>query len=88
MTISRHISFKDKDRTVPAHMTLRANCTQGLPAAIGSFACLFAVNTGIEMYVAVGLIFVLFGCDAWSVSLREEHRVRANREVTGLEKTA
>jgi hypothetical protein len=41
------------------------------------------------MYVAVGLIFILFGCDTWSVSLREEHRVRANMErVMGLEKTA
>ena len=41
------------------------------------------------MYMAVGLIFVLFWCDTWSVSLRDEHRVRANMErVTGLEKTA
>jgi len=42
-----------------------------------------------RVYMAVGLIFVLFGCGAWSFSLREEHRLSANMErVMGLEKTA
>ena len=30
----------------------------------------------IKIYRAVVLPFVLYGCDTWSVTLREEHRLR------------
>ena len=29
-----------------------------------------------QMYVAVFLPFVLYGCETWSLTLREEHRLR------------
>ena len=58
-------------------------------------------NIKIKIYRTVILPVVLYGCEAWSLTLREEHRLRVfeNRvlrkifgpkrdEVTGVEKTA
>jgi hypothetical protein len=33
-------------------------------------------NTKIKIYRTVILPFVLYGCETWSVTLREEHRLR------------
>jgi hypothetical protein len=33
-------------------------------------------NTQIEIYRTVILPLVLYGCETWSVTLREEHRLR------------
>jgi hypothetical protein len=33
-------------------------------------------NTKIKIYKTVILPFVLYGCETWSVTLREEHRLR------------
>jgi hypothetical protein len=58
-------------------------------------------NVNIRIYKAIILPVVLYGCEIWSLTLREEHRLRVfeNRvlrrifgprrdEVTGVEKTA
>jgi hypothetical protein len=57
-------------------------------------------NTKIKIYRTTILPVVLYGCETWSLTLREEHRLRVfeNRvlrrvfgpkrdEVTGVEKT-
>jgi hypothetical protein len=59
---------------------------------------LLSKNTKIKIYRTIILPVVLYGCETWSVTLREEHRVFENRvlrrifgpkrdEVTGVEKT-
>jgi hypothetical protein len=35
-----------------------------------------SINTKIEMYRTVILPVVLYGCETWSLTLREEHRLR------------
>jgi hypothetical protein len=65
-----------------------------------SFRSLLSKNTKIKINRTVILPVVLYGCETWSLTLREEHRLRVfenrvlrrifgpNRdEVTGVEKT-
>jgi hypothetical protein len=40
------------------------------------FSCLISKNTKIEIYETVMLPVVLYGCETWSLTLREEHRLR------------
>jgi hypothetical protein len=42
---------------------------------------LLSKNTKIEIYRTIILPVVLYGCETWSLTLREEHRLRvfANR---------
>jgi hypothetical protein len=62
---------------------------------------LLSKNLTIKIYRSIILPMVLYGCETWSLTLREEHRLRVfeNRvlrrvfgpkrdEVTGLEKAA
>jgi hypothetical protein len=37
---------------------------------------LLSKNTEIEIYRSIDLLVVLYGCETWSVTLREEHRLR------------
>jgi hypothetical protein len=39
--------------------------------------CLISKNLKIEIYKTVILPVVLYGCKTWSLTLREEHRLRA-----------
>jgi hypothetical protein len=34
-------------------------------------------NVKVKIYKAIILSFVLYGCETWSLTLREEHRLRA-----------
>jgi hypothetical protein len=47
---------------------------------------LLSKNTKIEIYRTVLLPVVLYGCEAWSVTLRDEHRRRVF-ESRALSKT-
>jgi hypothetical protein len=38
--------------------------------------CLISKNLKIKIYKTVILPVVLYGCQAWSLTLREEHRLR------------
>jgi hypothetical protein len=62
---------------------------------------LLSKNTMIKIYRTIILPVILYGCETWSLTLREEHRLRVfeNRvlrrifgpkrdEVTGMEKTS
>jgi hypothetical protein len=62
---------------------------------------LLSKNTKIKIYRTITLPVVLYGCETWSLTLREEHRLRVfeNRvlrgifgrkrdEVMGMEKSA
>jgi hypothetical protein len=47
---------------------------------------LLSKNTNIKIYRAVIVPVVLYGCETWSVTLREEHRLRVfeNRVLRGI----
>ena len=47
---------------------------------------LLSQNIKIKIYRAVTLPFVLYGCETWSVTLREERRLRVfeNRVLKGI----
>jgi hypothetical protein len=40
------------------------------------FSCLISKNLKIKIYKTVILPVVLYGCETWSLTLREEHRLR------------
>ena len=65
------------------------------------FSCLLSKNLKIKMYRTLIVLVVVYGCEPWSLTLREERRLRVfeNRvvrrifgrrrdKVTGGEKTA
>jgi hypothetical protein len=39
-------------------------------------SCLISKNLKIKIYKTVSLPLVLYGCKTWSLTLREEHRLR------------
>jgi hypothetical protein len=39
-------------------------------------SCLISKNLKIKIYKTVILLVVLYGCETWSLTLREEHRLR------------
>ena len=39
-------------------------------------SCLLSENLKIKIYRNIILRFVLYGCETWSLTLREEHRLR------------
>jgi hypothetical protein len=47
---------------------------------------LLSKNTNIKIYRIVILLVVLYGCETWCVTLREEHRLRVfeNRVLRGI----
>ena len=47
---------------------------------------LLSKNLKIKIYRTILLAVVLYGCGTWSVTLREEHRLRAfeNRVLRGI----
>jgi hypothetical protein len=47
------------------------NSVQTLPSS-----CLLSKNLNIRIYKTILLSAVLYGCETWSLSLREEHRLR------------
>jgi hypothetical protein len=38
--------------------------------------CLLSRNVKVKIYKTIILPFVLYGCETWSLTLREEHRLR------------
>jgi hypothetical protein len=46
----------------------------------------FQVNLKIRIYTTIILPVVLYGCETWSLTLREEHRLRVfkNRVLRGI----
>jgi hypothetical protein len=48
-------------------------------------SCLLSRNINVELYKTIILPVVLYGCETWSVTLREEHglRVFENRRIFG-----
>ena len=56
---------------------------------------LLSKNINIKIYITIILPVVLYGCETWLLTLREEHRLRVLRifgpkkdEVMGVEKTS
>jgi hypothetical protein len=49
---------------------------------------LLSKNIKIRIYKSIILPVVLYGCETWSLTLREEHRLRVseNRELRGIYK--
>jgi hypothetical protein len=45
-----------------------------------SYSLLFK-NTKIKIYRTIILAVILYGCETWSVTLREEHRLRVENRV-------
>jgi hypothetical protein len=39
-------------------------------------SCLLSRNVKVKIYKTIILLFVLYGCETWSLTLREEHRLR------------
>jgi hypothetical protein len=44
---------------------------------------LLSKNTKIKIYRSIILPVVLYGCDTWTLTLREEHRLRVLRRIFG-----
>jgi hypothetical protein len=40
-------------------------------------SCLLSKNVKVKIYKTIILPVVLYGCETWSLTLREEHRLRA-----------
>ena len=40
------------------------------------FSSLLSKNTNIKVYITIILPVVLYGCETWSLTLREERRMR------------
>jgi hypothetical protein len=51
-----------------------------------SVFCLLSRNVKVKIYRTIILPVVLFGCETWSLTLREEHRLRVfeNRVLRGM----
>jgi hypothetical protein len=49
-------------------------------------SCLLSRNTTVKIYKTIILPVVLYGCETWSLTLREEHRLRVfeNRVITRI----
>jgi hypothetical protein len=48
-------------------------------------SCLISKNLKIKIYKTVILPVVLYGCETWSLTLREEHRLRGfENSVEGI----
>jgi hypothetical protein len=47
---------------------------------------LLSGNSKVKMYKKVILLIALYGCETWSLTLREEHRLRVfeNRVLRGM----
>jgi hypothetical protein len=41
-------------------------------------SCLLSRNVKVKMYKTIILPVVLYGCETWSVTLRDEHRLRVS----------
>jgi hypothetical protein len=39
-------------------------------------SCLLSRNVKVKIYKAISLPVVLYGCETWSLTLREEHRLK------------
>jgi hypothetical protein len=79
----------------PFTKKLRANCSQGMPAVIRCRICCLTVlpfkNLKIKIYGTTMLPAVWYGCETWSLTLREELRLmvfenRVLRRIFGLKK--
>jgi hypothetical protein len=48
-------------------------------------SCLLCINLKVKIYNTIILTVVLYGCETWSLTLREEHRLRVieNRVLRG-----
>jgi hypothetical protein len=46
-------------------------------------SCLVSKYTESKMFKTVILFVVLYGCETWSLTLREEHRLRVLRRIFG-----
>jgi hypothetical protein len=44
---------------------------------------LLCKNIKMRIYKAIILLLVLYGCETWSLTLREEHRLRVLRRIFG-----
>jgi hypothetical protein len=51
-----------------------SSCYQSVQSLLSSL--LLSINVKVEIYKTIILPFVLFGCENWSLTLREEHRLR------------
>jgi hypothetical protein len=54
-------------------------------------SCLLAKNVKIKIYKTMILLVVLYGCENWSMTLKEEHRLRVfenrvPRRIFGLKR--
>jgi hypothetical protein len=49
-----------------------------LPFCSESFTCLLSKNLNIKTYKTIVLPVDLYGCETWSFTLREEHRLRVS----------
>jgi hypothetical protein len=74
-------------------MKSRVDYIQGMLAIIQSkiFCLPVSYKKRIKMYKTVILPVVPYGCETWSVTLREEHRlrifeIRAPRKISGSER--
>jgi hypothetical protein len=59
---------------IKSRLDLANACYHSLQSLLSS--CLLSRNVKVKIYKTVILPFVLYGCGTWSVTLREEHRLR------------
>jgi hypothetical protein len=66
---------------VKSRLSLRNTCCYSIQNLLSS--CPILKNLKIKIYKTVTLPVVLYGCEIWSLTLREEHRLRVfeNREL-------
>jgi hypothetical protein len=69
---------------IKSRLNLRNACYHSVQSLLSS--CLLSRNVKVKIYTTIILPVVLYGCETWSLTLREEHRLRVfkNRVLRGI----
>jgi hypothetical protein len=62
---------------IKSRLNLGNACYHSVQSLLSS--CLPSRNVNVEIYKTIILPVVLYGCETWSLILREEHRLRVLR---------
>jgi hypothetical protein len=73
MTLTNQNDIHDE---IKSTLNSRNACCYSVQNLLSS--CLISKNLKIKLYKTVILPVVLYGCETWSLTLREEHRLRVS----------
>jgi hypothetical protein len=69
---------------INSRLNSRNACYHSVQSLLSS--CLLSRNINVKIYKTIIVPVVLYGCESWSLTLREEHRLRVfeNRVLRGI----